>query len=47
MISHTILQPLLYFERAWSLCILRQAGYDLFPALPPPAPPAEYAPLPG
>jgi hypothetical protein len=46
VISHTILQPLLYFERAWSLFILRQAGYDLFPA-PPPAPPVEHAPLPG
>ena len=50
VISHTILQPLLYFERAWSLFILRQAGYDLFPApppLPPPAASPEYAPLPG
>jgi hypothetical protein len=51
VISHTILQPLLYFERSWSLFILRQAGYDLFAAPPapptPPAPPAEYAPLPG
>jgi hypothetical protein len=35
VISHTILQPLLYFERAWSLFILRQAGYDVFPARPP------------
>jgi hypothetical protein len=49
VISHTLLQPLHYFERAWSLCLLRQAGYDLFPpepaaapppALPPPEPPA-------
>jgi hypothetical protein len=29
VLSQTILQPLLYFERAWSLCLLRQAGYDL------------------
>lgn len=42
VISHTLLQPLLYFERAWSLLMLRQAGYDLFPAAPPPAtPPTE------
>ena len=34
VISQTILQPLLYFERAWSLFLLRQAGYDLFPAAP-------------
>ena len=50
VISHTILQPLLYFERAWSLFILRQAGYDLFPAPPsppaPPAPPDGLVPLP-
>jgi hypothetical protein len=32
VISHTLLQPLLYFERAWSLLLLRQAGYDLFPS---------------
>ena len=38
VIHHTLLQPLYYFERAWSLCLLRQAGYDLFPA-PPPGPP--------
>jgi len=35
VIHHTLLQPLYYFERAWSLCLLRQAGYDLFPAPPP------------
>jgi hypothetical protein len=42
VISHTILQPLLYFERAWSLMMLRQAGYDLFAAFgsPPPALPS-------
>lgn len=40
VIHHTLLQPLYYFERAWSLCLLRQAGYDLFPApAPPPEPP--------
>ncbi|HXT20823.1 MAG TPA: hypothetical protein VN923_08745 [Thermoanaerobaculia bacterium] len=39
IIHHTLLQPLYYFERAWSLCLLRQAGYDLFPAVPPPEPP--------
>jgi hypothetical protein len=32
VIAQTALQPLFYFERAWSLFILRQAGYDLFPA---------------
>jgi hypothetical protein len=45
VIAQTILQPLLYFERGWSLMILRQAGYDLFPPAPPPVPPA--APPPG
>jgi hypothetical protein len=47
IIHHTLLQPLYYFERAWSLCILRQAGYDPFPAVPPapPAPP-DLPPLP-
>jgi hypothetical protein len=43
VISHTLLQPVHYFERAWSLFLLRQAGYDLFPAAPvaplPAAPP--------
>jgi hypothetical protein len=34
--TQTILQPAFYFERAWSLCLLRQLGYDLLPpALPP------------
>ena len=37
VISHTLLQPFYYFERAWSLCLLRQAGYDII--VPPPAPP--------
>jgi hypothetical protein len=39
VVSQTLLQPVWYFERAWSLFLLRQAGYDLFPAPPPPAPP--------
>lgn len=39
VIHHTLLQPLYYFERAWSLCLLRQAGYDLFPVPAPPEPP--------
>jgi hypothetical protein len=39
VISHTLLQPLYYFERAWSLCLLRQAGYDIiWPAPAPPRP---------
>lgn len=32
VICQTLLQPLFYFERAWSLFLLRQAGHDLFPA---------------
>ena len=27
--GHTALQPLFFFERAWSLFLLRQMGYDL------------------
>ena len=27
--TQTALQPLFFFERAWSLCLLRQMGYDL------------------
>jgi hypothetical protein len=42
VISHTLLQPFFYFERAWSLCLLRQAGYDII--TPPPAPPPPYYP---
>lgn len=38
VIHHTLLQPVYYFERAWSLAMLDQAGYDIFPAAPP-APP--------
>jgi hypothetical protein len=39
VVTQTLLQPAFYFERAWSLCLLRQAGYDLFPAAVPPTPP--------
>jgi len=46
VLGETLLQPLYYFERAWSLFLLRQAGYDLFTtataaALPPPLPPGD------
>jgi hypothetical protein len=34
VVMQTALQPLFYFERAWSLHLLRQLGYDLLP--PPP-----------
>lgn len=33
VVSQTLLQPLFYFERAWSLFFLRQLGHDVF-ALP-------------
>jgi hypothetical protein len=29
VVTQTALQPLFFFERAWSLCLLRQMGYDL------------------
>jgi hypothetical protein len=29
VVTQTFLQPLFFFERAWSLCFLRQMGYDL------------------
>jgi hypothetical protein len=32
VVAQTLLQPFFYFERAWSLFLLRQAGHDLFPA---------------
>ena len=36
VVTQTFLQPLFFFERAWSLCLLRQLGYDAFaPAAPP------------
>ena len=31
VLSQTILQPAFFFERAWSLHLLRQLGYDLLP----------------
>jgi hypothetical protein len=43
VVSHTLLQPVWYFERAWSLFLLRQAGYDPFPAPAPAAPPPAVA----
>jgi hypothetical protein len=30
VVSQTLLQPLFYFERAWSLFFLRQLGHDVF-----------------
>ena len=30
VVCQTILQPLFFFERAWSLCLLRQLGVDVF-----------------
>lgn len=36
--SQTLFQPLWFFERAWSVCLLRRLGHDLFasfPGLPP------------
>ncbi len=30
VVSQTVLQPIFYFERAWSLCLLRQLGHDVF-----------------
>lgn len=32
VVTQTALQPLFFFERAWSLYLLRQMGYDLLPA---------------
>lgn len=40
VVGHTILQPAFYFERAWSLFLLRQLGHDLVAPLPVPATPA-------
>lgn len=38
VVSQTLLQPIFFFERAWSLCFLRQMGCDVFGrALEPPA----------
>ena len=52
VVGQTLLQPAFYFERAWSLYLLRQLGYDLIrteptdggaaaPPLPPALPPAQ------
>lgn len=35
VLGQTILQPAYYFERAWSLFLLRQMGHDVFEALAP------------
>ena len=29
VVTQTLFQPLFYFERAWSVCLLRMMGYDL------------------
>jgi hypothetical protein len=34
VVTQTALQPLFFFERAWSLYLLRQMGYDLFGGTP-------------
>jgi hypothetical protein len=34
----TVFQPLFYFERAWSLYLLRQMGHDLPGRLAPESP---------
>jgi len=34
VVMQTTLQPLFYFERAWSIHLLRQLGYDLLAAPP-------------
>jgi hypothetical protein len=34
VVTQTALQPLFYFERAWSLHLLRQMGYDLLAGEP-------------
>ena len=39
VVTQTLLQPFFYFERAWSLFLLRQVGYDLLPPLAPVAAP--------
>jgi hypothetical protein len=35
VLGQTLLQPAYYFERAWSMFLLRQMGYDTFAALAP------------
>jgi len=46
VVTQTALQPLFFFERAWSLCLLRQMGYDLLGPEPLPAEPLADADLP-
>jgi hypothetical protein len=37
VVAQTLLQPVFYFERAWSLLLLQQFGYGLVPlSVPPP-----------
>jgi hypothetical protein len=38
VISQTVLQPLFFFERAWSLCLMRQLGHDVIRVAPREAP---------
>lgn len=40
VVTQTALQPLFFFERAWSLYLLRQMGYDVLSAAAPAPPPA-------
>jgi hypothetical protein len=35
VVGQTLLQPVYFFERAWSLFLLRQMGHDVFAALAP------------
>jgi hypothetical protein len=37
VVSHTVLQPALFFERGWSLFLLRQLGHDVIRASAGPA----------
>ena len=47
VVTQTLLQPAFHFERAWSLCLLRQLGYDLLPPIVTPVvPPPGLPPLP-
>jgi hypothetical protein len=43
VVTQTVLQPLFFFERAWSLYLLRQMGYDLLTGETRPAPASELA----
>jgi hypothetical protein len=40
VVTQTALQPLFFFERAWSLYLLRRMGYDVLATLAGPAEPA-------